>query len=194
MIHTPYSVLTLTNRLVFTTTYLVIVCLSSVSEFATLSGARVVRIATHPDVQKMGYGSRALDLLIDYFQGSGGHNGPGSLAVGQFGGEGAVGVPTLRSTSSSSSSAGQKGASAASDLELNLTEDEVKPRAKLPPLLTPVSDRPAETLHWLGNTPHTHSMLIHFWICSLLTHLLATSHYPCINHPRRVLRPGAAAA
>ena len=39
------------------------------NEFATLSGARIVRIATHPDVQKMGYGSRAIDLLISYFQG-----------------------------------------------------------------------------------------------------------------------------
>jgi tRNA(Met) C34 N-acetyltransferase TmcA len=38
------------------------------NEFATLSGARVVRIATHPDVQKMGYGSRAMDLLLSYFQ------------------------------------------------------------------------------------------------------------------------------
>jgi N-acetyltransferase 10 len=28
-----------------------------------LSGARVVRIATHPDYQRMGYGSRALELL-----------------------------------------------------------------------------------------------------------------------------------
>lgn len=38
-------------------------------DFATLSGARIVRIATHPDVQNMGYGSRAIDLLIKYFQG-----------------------------------------------------------------------------------------------------------------------------
>jgi N-acetyltransferase 10 len=43
------------------------------NEFATLSGARVVRIATHPDVQKMGYGSRAIDLLLAYFQVKGCH-------------------------------------------------------------------------------------------------------------------------
>ena len=142
-----------------------------VSEFATLSGARVVRIATHPDVQKMGYGSRALDLLIDYFQGSGsgGRDGPGSLPVGEFGGEGAVGVPTLRSTSSSSSSSGQKGSSAAGDSALNLTEDEVKPRAKLPPLLTPVGDRPAETLHWLGDTIK-HTKLTTLYECTMYTH------------------------
>jgi hypothetical protein len=39
------------------------------SEFAGLSGARVVRIATHHDVSSMGYGSRALELLTRYFSG-----------------------------------------------------------------------------------------------------------------------------
>ncbi len=39
------------------------------SEFAGLSGARVVRIATHHDVSGMGYGSRALELLTRYFSG-----------------------------------------------------------------------------------------------------------------------------
>ncbi|KAK3376713.1 GNAT acetyltransferase 2-domain-containing protein [Lasiosphaeria ovina] len=38
-------------------------------EFASLSGARVVRIATNPDYMSMGYGSRALELLVDYYEG-----------------------------------------------------------------------------------------------------------------------------
>lgn len=38
-------------------------------EFAGLSGARVVRIATNPDYASMGYGSRALELLNDHFEG-----------------------------------------------------------------------------------------------------------------------------
>lgn len=38
-------------------------------DFAGLSGVRVVRIATHPDFQGMGYGSRALRLLLEYYQG-----------------------------------------------------------------------------------------------------------------------------
>jgi len=37
--------------------------------FGSLSGGRVVRIATHPDYQKMGYGSRCLDLLRAYYEG-----------------------------------------------------------------------------------------------------------------------------
>lgn len=38
-------------------------------EFALLLGARVVRIAVHPDYAGMGYGLRALELLSDYFEG-----------------------------------------------------------------------------------------------------------------------------
>ena len=38
-------------------------------EFASLSGARVVRIATNPDYASMGYGARALQLLIDFYSG-----------------------------------------------------------------------------------------------------------------------------
>jgi len=39
------------------------------SDFATLSGARVVRIATNPDYGSMGYGSRALQLLTEFYEG-----------------------------------------------------------------------------------------------------------------------------
>lgn len=39
------------------------------SDFAGLSGARVVRIATNPDHANMGYGSRALQLLTEFYEG-----------------------------------------------------------------------------------------------------------------------------
>ncbi|UKZ75501.1 hypothetical protein TrVFT333_003187 [Trichoderma virens FT-333] len=38
-------------------------------EFASLSGARVVRIATNPNHMGMGYGKRAMQLLVDYYEG-----------------------------------------------------------------------------------------------------------------------------
>ncbi|KAI5780735.1 putative nucleolar ATPase Kre33 [Peziza echinospora] len=38
-------------------------------EFAGLSGARVVRIATNPDYMRMGYGKRALQCLVDFYEG-----------------------------------------------------------------------------------------------------------------------------
>ncbi|KAG7174649.1 RNA cytidine acetyltransferase-like 2 [Homarus americanus] len=34
-----------------------------------LTGARIIRVATHPDYQSMGYGSRAINLLSDYYKG-----------------------------------------------------------------------------------------------------------------------------
>jgi len=38
-------------------------------EFASLSGARIVRIATNPEYTNMGYGSRAISLLTDFYEG-----------------------------------------------------------------------------------------------------------------------------
>ena len=38
-------------------------------EFASLSGARIVRIATNPEYIHQGYGSRALSLLVDFYEG-----------------------------------------------------------------------------------------------------------------------------
>ena len=46
------------------------------SSFASLSGARVVRVAVHPEMQHMGYGSRALDQLVHYFSGEMGRRVP----------------------------------------------------------------------------------------------------------------------
>ena len=38
------------------------------SQFPKLSGARIVRIATHSMVQKMGYGSKAINLITNFFE------------------------------------------------------------------------------------------------------------------------------
>jgi N-acetyltransferase 10 len=121
-------------------------------EFAGLSGMRVVRIATHSDVQKMGYGSRAMDLLTRYFQ--------GELTVktivpsaGQcFGGEG-VGQAIHDNSVVTNAGKGGEG----------LQGEVVKPRAKLPPLLTDIHDRPAERLHWLGVSFGLTTELLSFW-------------------------------
>lgn len=111
------------------------------TEFAGLSGARVIRIATHPDVQKLGYGSRAMDLLISYFQGDL-TDASGTLDAGVFGGESG----TLEEMDFTS-----------------LSEENVAPRKTLPPLLTPVSDRPAEKLHWIGVSFGLTGQLLSFW-------------------------------
>ena len=45
----------------------------------------------------------------------------------------------------------------------DLLNEQLKPKAKLPPLLTPVADRPAERLHWLGVSYGLTSQLLNFW-------------------------------
>ena len=51
------------------TPLLVAVPFTQESQFPQLSGARIVRIAAHPDALGMGYGSRAVELLTQYYQG-----------------------------------------------------------------------------------------------------------------------------
>ena len=108
------------------------------SEFASLSGARIVRIATHPDVQGMGYGSRAVDLLIKYFQ--------GDLSFGK----------ELKASAVDRQDEGD-------DDEDSLLSSVPKPRKKLPSLLTNVNDHPAERLHWIGVSFGLTSQLLNFW-------------------------------
>lgn len=73
--------------------------------------------------------------------------GPGP-ALGEFGGEGADGLKTKKQKTTE---------------EGDLLGEDVKPRAKLPPLLTPLCDLKAEKLHWLGVSFGLTSQLLNFW-------------------------------
>lgn len=82
-----------------------------------------------------------MDLLISYFQGDL-TDSSGTLEVGVFGGE----------------------SGAQEDPENTvLAEEKIAPRKTLPPLLTPVSDRPAERLHWIGVSFGLTAQLLNFW-------------------------------
>ena len=37
--------------------------------FPSFTGVRIVRIAVHPDLPRQGYGSRAIQLIHDYYEG-----------------------------------------------------------------------------------------------------------------------------
>ena len=100
------------------------------------------------DVQHMGYGSRAMELIIAYFQGQGGVGGSvvssGSLEVGDLGSEG----------------------NAEGDADENaegLASERLQPRVKLPPLLTPIHKHKAERLHWIGVSFGLTAQLLNFW-------------------------------
>lgn len=116
-------------------------------DFASLSGARVVRIATHPDYTKMGYGTRALELLTDYFEGK---------------------FASLEENSSSLS--GDKfSINRLTDAELENSEgslrDEIKPRKedKLPPLFVNLAHKSPYYLHYLGVSYGLTQKLHKFW-------------------------------
>ncbi|KAA0148865.1 hypothetical protein FNF29_06339 [Cafeteria roenbergensis] len=116
-------------------------------QLPSLSGARVVRIATHPSAQRMGYGSRAVTLLTDYFSGrvvplSAPEASDETAAPGRPGGAAAAG-----------SSAGKSG----------IRSEALAPRTALPPLLVALPDRAPEHLHWLGVSFGLTQDLFGFW-------------------------------
>ncbi|KAG0669940.1 killer toxin resistant protein [Maudiozyma exigua] len=112
-------------------------------EFAGLSGARVVRIATNPEYSSMGYGSRALQLLSDYFE-------------GKF---------TDMSEDTKPKDFSIKRINDSDLRKSNLLKDDVKLRdaKSLPPLLLKLSEQPPHYLHYLGVSYGLTPQLHKFW-------------------------------
>jgi len=113
-------------------------------DFASLSGARVVRIATHPDYFGMGYGKRALQLLIDYYEGKMQNLNEDEVETTKE-------INTIQDE----------------DFEgLSLQNDNIKIRdAKtMPPLLLKLNERPlTENLQWIGVSYGLTEKLHRFW-------------------------------
>ncbi|VIO96799.1 Uncharacterized protein BM_BM13933 [Brugia malayi] len=109
-------------------------------EFPTLSGARIVRIAVHPDFQSLGYGSRALELLLEYYQGK---------------------VPCFKEEIDFNMEA--KAKHIENPDALILLEEVIEPRADLPPLLHRLSERRAERLDYIGVSFGLNLPLLKFW-------------------------------
>ncbi|KAJ2359321.1 N-acetyltransferase 10 [Coemansia erecta] len=120
-------------------------------DFATLSGARVVRIATHPDYASMGYGKRALAQLCDFYE-------------GRFSSMSESDAPEP----SSLADADEQGLQRMTDVELSradLHRDSVGVRdaANLPALFLRLSEKRATRLHWLGVSYGLTARLHKFW-------------------------------
>ncbi|VDK79127.1 unnamed protein product [Onchocerca ochengi] len=109
-------------------------------DFPTLSGARIVRIAVHPDFQSLGYGSRALELLLEYYHGR---------------------VPCLKESEDFNMEAEVKHIE--NPDALVLLEEVIEPRADLPPLLHRLSERRAEKLDYIGVSFGLNLPLLKFW-------------------------------
>ena len=124
------------------------------SKFAQLSGARIVRIAVHPSVQSMGYGSRAVELLYRFYNGE-----LVSLANADEGEE---------SGESSSEEEPQTDEESVEDEENSKREkgihgEKLAPRKELPPLLLPLTEVKAPKLDWIGTSFGLTLGLHKFW-------------------------------
>ncbi|KAL9393653.1 hypothetical protein Peur_012938 [Populus x canadensis] len=110
--------------------------------FPSFSGARIVRIATHPSAMRLGYGSAAVELLTRYY---GGQLTPISVVDD----ENDVEIPQLRVTEAAE--------------KVSLLEENIKPRTELPPLLVNLHERQPEKLHYLGVSFGLTLDLFRFW-------------------------------
>jgi N-acetyltransferase 10 len=120
----------------------------------TLSGARIVRIATHPSAQRKGYGTHAIHQLTAYFQGK----------LGEFQAPATLGHPEGASAgTAASASAAAAAASGSASATSALRSEKIRPRETLPALLVAMADRPAECLHWLGVSYGLTQQLFEFW-------------------------------
>ncbi|PRQ49031.1 putative tRNA(Met) cytidine acetyltransferase [Rosa chinensis] len=109
--------------------------------FPTLSGARIVRIATHPSAMKIGYGSQAVELLTRYYE-------------GQFAPISEIDVEEVEAPAVSVVEAAKK---------VSLLEENIKPRTDLPHLLVHLRERRPEKLHYIGVSFGLTLDLFRFW-------------------------------
>ncbi|KIM44748.1 hypothetical protein M413DRAFT_442705 [Hebeloma cylindrosporum] len=109
--------------------------------FAKLSGARVVRIACHPDYANMGYGSRALQALDSFYSGEYFNLDESPKPVAHY--------PDA----------------AAIDPNADLLSETPTVRAPsaMPPLLQRLTERKPENLDYLGVSYGLTSSLLRFW-------------------------------
>ncbi|KAL2756987.1 hypothetical protein ACRALDRAFT_1075722 [Sodiomyces alcalophilus JCM 7366] len=115
-------------------------------DFATLSGGRVVRIATNPEYVGMGYGTKALQLLVDFYE-------------GRF---------TSLSENDDEDEAMEDTVTRATDSELanaSLLDDNIKVRDinKMPPLFSKLSEKKPQALDYVGVGYGLNSQLHKFW-------------------------------
>jgi N-acetyltransferase 10 len=110
-------------------------------DFPQLSGARIVRIATHPDLPRQGYGSRALQQLHAYYEGA---------------------LTDLLETDVMPSDRAEARAEVTRP-DGGLLGETIKPRAALPPLLSPLGERRPEKCHWIAAAFGLTQQLHKFW-------------------------------
>jgi len=122
------------------------------SNFAQLSGARIVRVAVHPSVQGMGYGSRAVELLYRFYN--------GEIVSLSSGGDGSV---TEEDSDSDDRSQQSESDTEVKESTTGILSEKLLPRKQLPPLLLPLAEVEAPRLDWIGTSFGMTFKLHRFW-------------------------------
>ncbi|KAG9245727.1 GNAT acetyltransferase 2-domain-containing protein [Calycina marina] len=140
--------------------------------FAGLSGARIVRIATNPDYIQMGYGSKAMELLTDFYE--------GKFADLSENSNGYVEEIITRVTDAELSKA-------------SLLADDVQVRdiRKMPPLFTKLAETRPDRLDYIGVSYGLTQPLHRFWKRASFTpvYLRQTPNELTGEHTCVMLRP-----
>lgn len=106
--------------------------------FGCLSGIRVVRIATHPDCQRMKYGTQAMKLLFQYYEGK---------------------IECMNSVSIN-----KQNKHIINDISNNILQKEIlSPKSNLAPILIPLNKRKPELFHYIGVSYGLTLDLFRFW-------------------------------
>ena len=134
------------------------------ASFAQLSGARIVRVAVHPALQSMGYGSRAMELLYKFYNGemvSLDNNDAESNSDEDEAdnGQNAKGERNDENASDSDSDENSSDIAAADGIR----GETLHPRKELPPLLLPLTEVDAPRLDWIGTSFGLTLSLHQFW-------------------------------
>jgi N-acetyltransferase 10 len=123
------------------------------SKFAQLSGARIVRIATHPSLQGMGYGSRAVELLYRFY------NGEMVNLTNDGDDDEEDGDEEMSDDDDDDDEDEEAGAVKVKGIQ----GERLAPRKELPPLLLPLTEVDAPRLDWLGTSFGLTEGLHRFW-------------------------------
>jgi len=114
------------------------------NEFPNLNGIRVVRIATHPECSRMGYGTRALQLLTEFYEGK------------------MVNLDENENLNEKNNDEKMNTNEKISNKN-NLFEEEIKPKKKLKPLLSKLYDIKPPKINYIGTAFGLTKELFGFW-------------------------------
>lgn len=125
------------------------------TDFAGLSGARIVRIATHPDYVNMGYGNRCIESLREFYEGNLLDLDAMTRRVERE--KSSLEQETLQSV--------VKKGKATDDGQSDLLDENISIRdvKRMPALLQRLNEIKPETLDWLGVSYGLTPSLFKFW-------------------------------